>query len=136
MGLKTYDAAKHVATLGPFPISGFGEGTMITVAPNQAERWNLQKGVQGASSRARNHDRSARTTFSLQQTSASNDILSALEKTGEALPLLIKDLSGRSVFVGPDSYVLGEPEASYGDSITNRDWVIETPDMFSHHGGN
>jgi hypothetical protein len=134
--LKTYDPAKVTVTIGPFLLTGFAENTSIEVAPNQAERWSLAVGVGGAKSRAKNHNRSTRTTIHLQQTSPSNDVLTGLEKTGQALPLVVRDLSGRSLFVGGESYVLGPPTASYGDTITNRDWIIESAEMIDFHGGN
>lgn len=142
MALRVYDPKLVIITLGSIPMSGFADGTFLNVDYNE-DAFSLQVGSDGEGTRTRSNNNSARVSISLMQSSASNDLLSALHELDKAapggigaVPLLIKDLSGRSLFVAEKAWIVKAPAAEFGREAAAREWVIETDDLKAFHGGN
>ena len=86
-------------------------------------------------------DTSATLSFTILQTSASNEVLSYIheldidENTGR-LPITLKDNSGKSVFSSDQAYITGYPAVSYSGQFEYRAWEIfcETTKSFQIAG--
>lgn len=142
MALRVYDPKQVVIAFGAIPVSGFADGTFLNVEQNE-DAFSLQVGTDGEACRSRSNNNSARITFTLMQSSLSNDLLSAQHELDKALPLgagavplLIKDLSGRSLFTCQKAWIVRYPSAEFGREATGREWVIETDALIAVHGGN
>jgi len=85
MALKTYDPAQVTIIFAGIPISGFAEGTFVSVERNE-DSWALQVGADGEATRAKSNNKSGRVTLTLIQSSFSNDALSAVMAVDENTP--------------------------------------------------
>ena len=134
MSLATYDASKLVMVFAGIPITGFADGTFVSIDNNE-EAFSLMVGSDGDACRSKSNNFSARITFTLGQWSASNNLLSALhtldvEGVTEGIgPMLVKDLSGTSIFACEKAWIVKAPVAAFGREADNREWVLETNDI-------
>lgn len=140
MVLKTYDPAQITVAIGGAIMSGYTDGTFVEIARNDVS-WNTVVGADGIVSRAKSNDRSGTLTLTLKQTSPSNDVLSALliadELTNRGVfPVLVKDLSGTSIFFSAQAYITTYASATYGKDIQDRTWTITLADVDMLVGSN
>ena len=139
-GVTTYNAKDVIVVMGAHQVHGFSDDTMVTIAPH-GDGFSLYVGAQGEVARNVDQDETCEITFSLAQTSSSNDFLSALhladKKIGKGMvPLAIKDLSGTTTFYAAQAWVTQLPEKSMGKEVTNVDWTINTGKATTFLGGN
>lgn len=129
--VRTYDPSQVTVVVGGIPISGFADGTFIMVEP-MSDASTSQSGADSEIARAMGTDRRHTVTITLQQTSASNDALSALyavdqgTRGGGLAPLTVVDLSGRTVFRVSQSWVARTPNMEFGKELSDRVWVFHT----------
>ncbi|MNX76784.1 hypothetical protein D3C86_1083000 [compost metagenome] len=123
-------------------ISGFSEDSLVSIDRNM-ETFSLYVGADNTSTRIANVNTSATMTVSLQQTSASNDILSQLyENDRQSLDssglfnITVTDLSGRSVYFSDQAYVASPPSSPFANSMQTREWMIHLPNSTIFLGGN
>lgn len=121
-------------------IGGFSEDAIISVDRN-ADTFTLYTGADDSNTRVYNANTAGTLTISLQQTSASNDVLTALyiqDKTNRngLFAIQVKDNSGRSSFFAEEAYIGVVPNSAYANSMQTRDWVIHAPRLESLLGGN
>lgn len=139
MAVTTYSPDEVVITFGPVLLSGFADAD-ITIEHNE-DAFTFKAGIDGKGTRTKNANKSGRLTAPLMQTSMANDLLSAIaqvdRKTGQGVfPLLVKDLSGRTVFAAEDAWIVKMPAASFGKEAGQRDWIFESDSLESFVGGN
>lgn len=137
--LKTYDPKLVVLTVGGVPISGYADGTFISVERSN-DMFTKVAGADGIVSRAKSNDKSGTITVTLAQTSSSNDILSAYAKQDElsntgVKTVNCKDVSGRSTFFTATAWVRRLPGSEFGKEITNREWVLDCDSLEILVGG-
>lgn len=142
MALRQYDPKSVLIVLGAIPVSGFADGTFCAIEFRE-DAFMLQIGADGEGARSRSNDRSASITFTLQQTSQSNALLSALHVTDIAspggagcVPLLVKDALGNSIFAAEKAWIVKMPVSEYGREAGTREWKIETDRLDALDGGN
>jgi hypothetical protein len=137
--IKTYDPNKIAMSIAGIPIEGIMDGTFVKVERN-AQTWNLKVGSGGEAARAKSNDKSGKITFTLMQTSVTNDALSALAKLDELSnngigPALIKDLNGRTLCEAGTAWVQKPADVEFSNEITGREWVVETDSLEMLIGG-
>lgn len=140
MSTHTYNSSLVKISFRNVLLGGYVDGDFLSIEQN-AEDWTLTVGADGESARAASNNASGRVTLSLQATSASNDVLSAFRNedklTGNGKgPLMIKDLSGRTVAFAADAWIVGAPSAAFGRDVGTREWVFESGDLSVQIGGN
>lgn len=143
MEFGTFDTGQLVVTLGGIIITGFGDGDTISVT-RETDNYVDAAGLDGAVGRMRSSDKRGTVTINLLQTSRANDALSAVfnldSLTGDAsdaLPLLIKDFSGRTVISASKAWLQKVADVSFSkDSLQNRSWPIRCADLVVYVGGN
>lgn len=138
--VKTYAADEMIVTFGPVVMSEFGQDSLVTVEMNE-DLFTLQMGADGRGVRSKTSNRSARITVTLMQSSASNDLLSAIAQLDSqsnegVFPLMIKDGSGRSIHTAESAWITRAPTAEYGREAGEREWIFETDRLDSFVGGN
>ena len=128
--------------LSGIPISGLADGTFVSVVFNE-DAYALTIGSDGEGTRSKTNNRSGRVTFTLMQSSESNDLLSALHNldlntpNGDGIgPLLVKDNSGRTLVTAASAWVVKHPDAEFGREAATREWIVETEELLAQHGGN
>jgi hypothetical protein len=140
MPVRTYDPKQCLAIIGGIPMSGFADGTFISIE-RTSDTFSKVSGADGIVSRAKTNDRSGVLTLTLCQTSPSNDVLSGIALTDELtnagiVPVLVKDLSGRSVYVAAFGWVKKPPTGEFGKEIGDREWTLDLADLDMFAGGN
>lgn len=140
MSLRTYDPAQVTVAIGGAIMSGYTDGTFVEIARND-NTWNTVVGADGLVTRGKSNNRSATLTLTLKQSSPSNDVLSALlvadELTnGSVFPVLIKDLSGTSIYFSAQAFINTFAGATYSKDITDRSWTFTLADCDMFVGSN
>lgn len=140
MAVKVYDPKQISIIVGGKILSGFADGTFLKVERNE-QAYTLKVGVDGEGARAKNNNKSGKFTFTLMQTSSSNDVLSAYASADElgnagAVPVLVKDHNGTSVATAATAWVQKLPDLEDAKEITMRTWVLETDELLMSIGGN
>ena len=142
MPLRTYDPSQVTIVFAGIPISGFADGTFLSVEQNE-DSFTLQIGTDGEGTRSKSNNRSGRVTLTLMQSSLANDLLASLHSVdlsspgGDGIgPLLVKDNSGRSLFTAEKAWIVKPPTGEFGREATSREWIIETDHLIQTHGGN
>lgn len=121
-------------------VGGFAEDSIVSIDRN-ADTFALYTGADDTNTRIYNANTSGTMTISLQQTSASNDILTAIYENDRGsrnglFSIVVKDNSGRSNYFSEEAYIGVVPSAAIANSMQTRDWVIHAPRMTSVIGGN
>lgn len=138
--MQTYDAKKVIVTIGGNPITGFADGTFLSIVPN-ADDFTKVAGADGNVARSKSNDKSFRVTLTLMQTSPSNDVLSSLRRADSIanagiVPIQVKDLGGTSIFSAPECWVARPPDGEFGKELSQRAWMIDTGPADYFVGGN
>ena len=128
MTVKNYDPAAVRVTFAGIPISGFADGTFVA-ASRRNDTWSLVAGADGETARAKSNDRTGQVVFTLLQTSASNDLLSAKaltdELTGNGVgPILIQDLNGTTLLQGETAFVAKPADVTLAKEVEAREWTL------------
>lgn len=130
----TYDPKQVTLSLSGINISGFGDGTFITIARTDNEIYKLHVGAHGESARTKNNNSTGTITFMLKQTSPSNKVLDALKNNPATFPVLVKDNSDSSMIcVSAEAWVGTDPDIERGDEESMIEWVITCSDMLKSH---
>jgi len=136
MSVRTYDPKQVIVTIAGVPMSGFSDGTFLEIDRNEPT-WTMVVGADGLVTRGKTNNFSGTMTLTLKQSSPSNDILSALMAADEAsnagiFPVLVKDLSGNSVYFSATAWVNQYANSTFDKAITDRQWTfsLSEADMF------
>ena len=140
MSVGTYSAGEVILTVGNAVLSGFADGTFISVERDE-QSFTKVVGADGKVSRAKSNNRSGTLTVTLLDTSPSNDVLSEYLRADEAsnegtFEIEMKDLSGRSRIFSAVGWVQGMPTLEFAKENSEREWVIELGEMEFFIGGN
>jgi len=140
MAVFTYAPDEVTIVVGGVVMSGFADGTFISVARDE-QAYNKVTGADGTVSRSKTANRSGAITLTLAQTSPSNDVLSGFMIADElsnlgVVPVLVKDKSGRSVAFSSAAWVQQAPETPMSKNIENREWVLDCARLELFIGGN
>lgn len=139
--VKTYDPKKMIITFLGTPISGYADGTFLTITPS-SERYTKSVGADGETARGKSNDNTHEVTITLLQSSLSNDVLSnalAADKIGNLGkgPLQVVDLNGTTLFYWDVAWIRQPPDAEYSKEVGERAWIFDTgPIVQENIGGN
>lgn len=139
--MKTYNGKEVTVVWGPIIFSGFGEDEFCAIAYN-SDDYDLHMGSDGKGTRSANNDNSAQVTVTMAQSSDANDQVSALGKAdrlsvnGVMHPLMVKDNSGRSIYMAKEAYLKKRPDATFGKTTSEREYIFETDNLEDFTGGN
>lgn len=123
--INTYNPRDVQLIIAGYQIVGWER---ITIARN-SKGFNTVKGIRNKHTRTETRDTSGVLTFSVLQTSASNEVLSYIheldldEKTAR-LSIILKDSSGKSVFSSDEAFITGYPTTTYSGNFEYRSWEI------------
>lgn len=142
MGVRNYDPKGIVLVFAGIPITGYAQGTFISVEQNE-DAFILTVGSDGEGCRSKTNNRSARVTVTLQQSSQANDALSAIHNVdlnsplGDGIgPLLLKDISGTTIIAAEKAWIVRFPTSTYARDPETREWIFETDYAVQSLGGN
>lgn len=138
---KTYAPDLVITSVNGVPITGFADGTFISISP-AADRFTKTVGADREVARAKSNDNTYEVTITLLSTSLSNDYLTSLlnaDKLANAgkFVLQIKDLNGTTLFFWQSAWIKTPPTVEFSKEITERAWVIDTGQAdIEYIGGN
>ena len=127
---SNYSPDLIVITWGSIVFAGMADGTFVT-AERSEDAYSLKVGATGAQTRVRSLNLSGSVKVTLQQSSLTNDLLSAAYEEDQAfntfitLPIMIKDLNGNTLIHATNSWIKKLPTVEYGKDLTNREWTFE-----------
>lgn len=137
-----FDPKEVTVAVGGVPIGGFMPGTFVEVV-TISDQFEDIVGADELVSRIRKHDKRGTVTVTLQQTSASNLVLSGLlnadvnAKNGAGVvSLYIRDKQGTSVYEAARCWVVKAPDAPIGDTLQPRAWTIRCAKLNRVDGSN
>lgn len=137
-----YDFDQVTVAFGPILMDGFQDGEGVTIEQD-TDGFTKKIGADGKVTRSKTLNRSARVTIKLMQTSACNDLLSAVYNLDIAAPngagvgpLYIRDRNGRSVFSAAEAWIAKAPDVTFDREATAREWIIDCAVLDQFHGGN
>ncbi len=138
--MKTYDPDLISVVVGGYTLSGFADGTFVTVERDE-DTWILSIGADGEGARAKSNNRSGTITITLMQSSDSNKILSDLATADElsnsgVFALLIKDSSGASLYSAETAWIQKPAASEFARELGTREWTIRTDNLIVYVGGN
>lgn len=138
--VRTFDPKLVVITFGALSISGYAEGTFVSVN-RSGDAFAKSKGAGGDIERVNRNQGDFEVTVTLQQTSPTNTELSAILAADQASnagvwPLTIKDILGQTLFFAPEAWIRKDPEWEDGDDLNSRAWVFDTGIAENLVGGN
>lgn len=140
MAVRTFDPKQVVISIGGVPMSGFADGTFLEIIRDE-NAFTKVVGADGYTSRVKSNNRGGTLTVTLLETSPSNDVLSAFAALDEAsnsgvVPILVKDLSGNSIYFSATGWIQKLPDSVFGKEINNRAWIIDLADVDMFVGSN
>lgn len=138
--MKNYSPGEISVIVDGAIISGFADGTFINVARDE-ESSTFVPSATGGGSRTKNANKAGRFTFTLQQTSESNQVLSDLLKRDEdgenvLVSVLVRDNSGSDLHKAEQCYIVQYPSSDYAKELSNREWVLQAEVLEMNLGGN
>ena len=130
----TYDFLKVSLIWGTRELSGFENGSSITVA-RTTPSFSKKVDIDGAVTRSRSNDTSGTITFTLSQLSEDNQYLQNWlnidERTGAGvLPAKLVDKSNpnNELVTALEAWIQTQPSRTFGMESSGREWVLETAD--------
>lgn len=125
MSVNTYTPNDVKLIIGGYTIVGWD-----TIAITKRQQGYIPVyGIRGKHTRVPSGDTSSSIVFGVVQTSPSNDVLDVIHDldlingTGR-IEVMLKDLSGRSVFDSIDAYIPSHPEVVFSEGIEYRQWSL------------
>lgn len=151
LNLGTYSPEDMIAIIsGTTPdgaythaLSGWAEGTFITVERTTASSAFVQGATSNGNGRIFRSHKMATISYSILQFSSDNDVLSAIWKldseardSSMMFNMILVDGTGRSVFHCNQCYIENMPSATFGSESESRTWVIHALQLDEYIGGN
>lgn len=140
MAFAQIDPKQVIITMGGSPISGFPDGTYISIAFD-ADQYSKKTGADGLTTRVKSNNYSGAITITLQQSSSGNDLLNSFwnsDRQGNlgVAPLFIKDFQGRTMWSAQNAWVRKLPDQAFSLETENREWIIDCDELVGQVGGN
>lgn len=129
MTMKTFAPKEVNFTFGGVPISGFEEGSFITITKVE-DNWSAKSGINGDAIRVLKTNFLYTVEVTLMFTSDSNDYLSALTTADANIPgtglvsISINNGLGRDLFASDQAWVIKPADTTYSDAADPKTWTI------------
>jgi hypothetical protein len=132
--LGTYNPKEVTISLSGIAISGFADGTFITIARADNEIYKMHVGAYGESARTKNNNETGTITFTLKATSPSNKILDGLKNNPATFPALVKNNSTSSfICTSAEAWVNTDPDIEFAAEESMVEWVVMCADLLKSH---
>lgn len=126
--MTTYDPKDVILLVGGYQITGFTEGTGISVN-REANLVEKKVGINGKFSLSKNRNDTGTMTISLQATSEDNGVLESWvfaakqQGTPVILPIFLNDPSG-AIIASTIGWVEVQADFSVEEGVSDREWTI------------
>lgn len=128
--IATYNPKKVTVSLGNHIASGYADDSFISIDPN-GDGVTKKVGCDGEIVRSISPDDTYVVKLTLLQTSDTNSFLQRkfaadVDSGNGMFPMLIKDLSGSTVFSAAQAWPAKPASRGFGKESNNREWEIHT----------
>ncbi len=135
---RTYSPADIKIVVGGIELTGMADTSFVTIE-FAADSFTKKVGADGSVTRVRVADDSASVTVKLLQSSASNEVLTALMEADRAgltgaLPLIVKDANGNSLYTCGKSWIATRPSVDYSNDIGTLEWKLDCDHLTAFFG--
>jgi hypothetical protein len=129
-GVQTYDPKRVSIALGSHVVSGYAEGSFVTIEPG-GDGTSKTVGADGEVVRSIDPDNTSTVTITLLQTSRTvkfaQDQYDRDQANGNGMfPVLVRDNRGGLVFSAAQAWVTNRPSREFAKEAGEREIVIET----------
>lgn len=129
MAVNTYSPSEVKISVAGHLVSGLTEQSFVDIAFTN-DRITMEKGADGEVARVINSDDSATITLRLQQTSPSNDVMTALYQAdviskSATFPITVEDKLGTTKYVCDAAWITQLPSVTFSNGVESREWVIQ-----------
>ncbi len=131
--VATYDPSATQIILGATPMSGFADGTFVSVEQDE-DSFSTKTGADGEVARAKRVGRTGTMKLTLLATSIMNAVLSAYNAADTVFPVLVKE--GASIVFASDGWVQKPAAFERGTDVADCEWTIRLKNVAITHGGN
>lgn len=132
--LGTYDPKEVTLVHHGINISGFADGTFITIARNVKDLYTMHVGAHGESARTKNNDTTGTITFTLKSTSPSNAVLDKMKNNPATGVTMVKNNStSKFICTSAESWVGVDPDNEFAAEESMIEWVITCADLLKSH---
>lgn len=138
---NTYAPEEVQVIINGVRVTGFTDGTYVTVSRLEDTFGDPMVGSDGEATRVKNANKAGNITLTLKQSSQFNNLLSAFQITDEesgkgTFAIMVKDSEGFSNYSCATAYVKKQPDASFSNDLEDREWGISCPRLNMFTGGN
>lgn len=138
--MRQYDPVNYPLIIAGQIIAEFFDGTFITVEKPEDD-FTPHVGAYGDVALSRVRNEMVQIDFVLQQTSPSNEVLSAMLELHKATGVppgaaMLRDVTGTTVVSGDSCWLTKPPTAELGTEVSGRTWRLMMPKGRMHIGGN
>lgn len=135
-----YDPTKVVPVYYGNILSGFADGAFASAKRN-TDKMTAYVGSDGQVTIVKSADDTGEITITLAQSSASNDILTAIANQQEIGPIvsgpfMLKDLLGTTLISAQNAWIKKRPDVEFGKEVSTREWVLGCAKLIMNIGGN
>ena len=129
--VKTYDPRQIMMSLGSHVVSGYSDGTFLTIEAH-GDGISKSVGADGEVIRSIDPDETATVTITVQYGSDTYKFakqqydMDRITHGDGMFPVLIKDLKGNLVFSAEEGWIDNSPSTEFGKEASDREIVIET----------
>jgi hypothetical protein len=125
----TFNPAEVQLQIDGALISGFGDGTFITVAKDDNELWSVHTGAHGEVSRTRKNKPYGTITFTLKRTSPSHAALNTLKFSGAVFIASVKDSSTNYFASAQQAWIMNDPDDEFAEEEAMVEWIVGCADL-------
>jgi hypothetical protein len=128
--ITTYNPKKVSVSLGSHIVTGYADDSFITIDPN-GDGVTKKVGCDGEIVRSISPDDTFVIKLTVLQTSPTNSWLQNMHAADIAngsgmFPILVKDLSGSTVFKAAQAWPAKPASRGFGKEANNREWELHT----------
>lgn len=128
--IATYNPKKVTISLGNHIVTGFADDSFVSIDPN-GDGVTKKVGCDGEIVRSVSPDDTYIVKLSVLQTSPTNAWLQRMfaadvENGTGMFPILVKDLSGSTVFKAAQAWPAKPASRGFGNASSNREWELHT----------
>lgn len=128
--IATYNPKKVTISLGNHIVTGFADDSFVSIDPN-GDGVTKKVGCDGEIVRSISPDDTYIVKLSVLQTSPTNAWLQRMfaadvENGTGMFPILVKDLSGSTVFKAAQAWPAKPASRGFGKESSNREWELHT----------
>ena len=141
MSLVNYSPIDVVISVaGLHTVTGLAEGNFVRIIKN-SKPFETQRAMDGTRQRLFHFEEGYKVEITLAQSSASNNVFSAIHNVDlltrkMMFPLMIRDTRGQTSFFAASAWIDQVPEVSFSSQLETRTWVFGASDAALVVGGN